>query len=331
MSLTKVAQKAGVSVSTVSRYVRGELQVQPGTARRIDAAIHEVGLKRNRRRLSSVLLVLPELSNPYFAHLAQTIAEAATRRSLRVLIAVSGGSPQREEEIVGRATASTEVDSAIFVSMSGDHAVLETVPAHFPLVVLDESLASVRGESWSYVGADHYGGAYQAVQYLLSKGHTLIAHVGGPAALASARERHRGYVDALTDRGIEPRADLFRAGPYSEAFGAASLPVFMRMKERPTAVFCASDIAAIGLLAASRSSEVHIPTDLSVIGFDGIPVGAWTSPQLATVVQPYLELAHEALDSIEHRWRGETKRSVSLPMVVSAGESVRAISTVADR
>ena len=322
MSMRAVAREAGVSASTVSRYLRGELRLNSETERRVEAALKTTGHVRRRNKLRSVALVLPELSNPYFSHLAQVFVEASQSRSLRTQIAVSNGSREREQEILDWALASPDVDSAVYVSMSGDEKVLGGVPAHFPLVLLDESLEVAERLQASYVGADHYGGAYQATQYLVSVGHSRIAHLAGPRNLRSARERLNGYREALQDRGIEFDEQLVLSGPYSEAFGAASLPRLRRIKNRPTAVFTASDIAAIGLISAGQHSGVRVPEDLSLIGFDGIPTGAWTSPRLATVVQPYSELAHMALDQIERQWRGEDTQPFNLPMTVAWGESV---------
>ena len=322
MSISAVARHAELSVSTVSRFLRGELRVSARTEERIRAAMEATGYRARPQPGRTVALIVPELSNPYFSQLAQEFADVAAARDVEVQILVSGGHQSRERSLLSKAVASSEVSAVVFVSMSGSAEVLETVPRNTPLVVFDERMEDDAGATRPFAGADNLGGAYQATAYLLSNGHRRIAHLGGPGALDSARQRLRGYRQALQDHGLAVDPHLVFEGPYSEAFGASVLPRLLRLKDRPTAVFAGSDIMAVGLAAAAPMHGVSIPADLSLIGFDGIEVGSWITPRLSTVVQPYEQLAQRALDHVEAAWTGRAVNPGLLPMQVRIAESV---------
>lgn len=322
MSMSAVAREAGLSVSTVSRFVRGELRVNNATEERIRAAMAAVGYELPRTQVRTVGLIVPDLANPYFSQLVQVIAEAARGRGVELLVLVSGGFEDREGELVRRCAATSEVDGVVLISMTGSAAVLAQRPADLPLVVLDERLEACGKETCPFVGADNFEGAYQATAFLLARGHRRIAHAAGPSALVSAQERLRGYREALAEAGLQVDPALVVEGPYSEAFGASALPRLLREKERPTAVFAASDIVAIGMAAAAPMVGTRIPEDLSLIGFDGIDVGAWLTPRLTTVVQPLPELARGALDRLDAAHAGSEPTCLLVPMHVRIAESV---------
>lgn len=328
MSISAVAREAGVSTSTVSRFLKGQLRVNAGTEERIRAAMQATGFAVPRRGVQHLGLVIPELSNPYFAQLTQAVTDAAHHRDAEVSVLVSDGREERERRIVAQCVEDgSGIDALVFVSMTGSSAVLDEVPEGFPFVVLDERLDGDRAEAHSFVGSEGFEGAYQATTFLLSRGHRRIGHVAGPGRLGSARERLRGYLRALRDAGIEPDPRLVFEGPYSESFGASALSQVMRLEEIPSAVFAASDVVAVGIAAAAPMHGVRIPEDLSVIGFDGIEQVAWVTPRLSTVVQPLAELARSALDEIEALADGTDPAVRLLPMKLRIAESVASART----
>lgn len=324
MSISAVARSAGVSPSTVSRFLKGQLRLSEETTARIRRAMQDTGFSVPRKGIRTLHLVIPELSNPYFAQLAQALTDAAHLRDLEVMVHVSGGREFREQKIVAQCAHEGAVSgaAAVFVSMTGSSTVLADVPADFPFVVLDERLEGPLADQRSFVGSDSFEGAYQATTALLSRGHRRIAHVAGPGKLGSARERLRGYLQALRDAHTEPDPRLVLEGPYSESFGANALSRIVRLDAVPTAVFAASDVAAVGITAAAPMHGIRIPEDLSVIGFDGIRQGAWVTPRLSTVVQPLADLAGRALDEAEAVSRGAEPSTRLLPMELRLGESV---------
>lgn len=324
MSISAVAREAGVSTSTVSRFVKGQLQVSAETEARIRAAMEATGFSAPHSEVKNLALIIPELANPYFAQLTQALTDAAHHRGLEVSVFVSDGLETRERRIVAQCArgGGTGVDAAVFVSMTGSSAVLVDVPEDFPFVVLDEGLDGSLAERRAFVGADNFEGAYQATTFLLSRGHRRIAHVAGPGELGSARDRLRGYLRALRDAGLETDPQLVLEGPYSQSFGASALSQVRRLADPPTAVFAASDIVAVGMAAAAPMHGVRLPEDLSLIGFDGIEQGAWVTPRLSTVVQPLAELARTALELVDAVSAGAEPTTRLLPMELRIAESV---------
>ncbi|GAA1486583.1 LacI family DNA-binding transcriptional regulator [Brachybacterium fresconis] len=326
MSISAVAREAGVSTSTVSRFLKGELRLSAETEARIREAMTATGFSLPRRRVQHLALVIPELSNPYFAQLTQAVTDAAHHRDLEVSVLVSDGLEARERRIVAKCArgGGLGIDAVVFVSMTGSGALLAEVPDDFPFVTLDERLDGELTEHRSFVGADNFEGAYQATTFLLSRGHRRIAHVAGPGHLGSARDRLRGYLRAVRDAGLEVDPQLVLEGTYSEPFGAHALSRILRLEDRPTAVFAASDVVAVGMAAAAPMHGIRIPQDLSLVGFDGIEQGSWVTPRLSTVVQPLEEIARHALDLVDAANDGAEPTAHVLPMELRIAESVAA-------
>lgn len=304
MTLKSVAQRAGVSTSTASRYLRGQLNVQPDTAARIDAAVSEVGYRvasRTPERDPGLIgMIVPDLTNPFFASLVETCTDIASARHLPLVIAVSGKSGEREETVSDLFASSDAVDGVIYVGMNRSNAILERAVADgLPVVVIDEEIdLQIPVDT---VTVDNYGGAYQATSYLIHQGHTSIAHVAGPPELSTTQDRMRGYLDALSDAGLPSSTDLVRHGPYTEQFGASVFPHLSRPGSDFTAVFVGSDIVAVGMLATAEVHGIRIPDDLSIVGCDGIRIGQWLRPKLTTLEQPIRPLAQAALDTLTRR------------------------------
>lgn len=304
VTLKSVAQRAGVSTSTASRYLRGQLNVQPETAARINEAVAAIGYRaantRPERGPGSIAMIVPELTNPFFASLVETCADIAAARHLPLVISVSGKSGEREEMVSELFANSQDVDGIIYLGMNRSNAVLEqAVDDGLPVVVIDEEIdLQIPVDT---VTVDNYGGAYQATSYLIHQGHARIAHVAGPPELSTTQERLRGYLDALSDAGLPSGADLVRHGPYTEQFGASVLPHLVRPGSDFTAIFVGSDIVAVGILATAELHGIRIPEDLSIVGCDGVRIGQWLRPKLTTLEQPIRALAQSALDTITQR------------------------------
>lgn len=304
-TLKHVAQQAGVSTSTASRYLRGQLNVQPETAARIDEAVAAIGYKvaapsQATTGMSTVAMVLPDLTNPFFAALAEECADLAAARGIVIVVAMSGKHGERESSLSQLLASNDSIDAIIYVGMNrSNDRLARAVAEGLPVVVIDEEIDLEFAVDT--ITVDNYGGAYQATRYLIQLGHTRIAHVAGPEELSTTQERLRGYIDALSDAGLRADPDLVRHGPYTEQFGASTLPYLTRPGKVPSAVFVGSDIVAVGMLGAAELHGLRIPEDLSVVGCDGIRVGQWLRPKLTTLEQPIQSLAQVALDTVSRR------------------------------
>ncbi|NDZ79536.1 LacI family transcriptional regulator [Streptomyces sp. SID10853] len=307
MTLTSVAQHAQVSASTVSRYLRGQLKVQPETAARIDAAVRELNYEvpvaapsGPRAGRPVIALVVPDLVNPFFADLAEEVAAAAAVSGVALVVGITGQQARRESLFSDFAASTEAIDGLIYVGMHRQNPRLtQAIADGLPVVLLDEEVASP--SEVDTIAVDNYSGAHQATSYLVQLGHRRIMHIAGPRELSTTRDRLRGYRDAMAHAGLEVDEDLVLHGPYTEQFGASTFPYLASAAHPPTAAFVGSDIVAVGILGAAELHGLRIPEDLSVIGCDGIRVGEWLRPKLTTLQQPVADLARTALEVVQNR------------------------------
>ena len=326
MTLTQVAREAGVSVSTVSRYLRGQLKVQDKTAQRIDNAVRATGYRvdRGARRDGFIAMVVPELTNPFYTSLAEECSTLAAEAGYSLLIAASGRQHARESALSAQLSGTDSIAGLIYAGMHRSNPELErAIAGGMPVVVIDEEVDLAPSTAVSTVTVDNYGGAYQATSYLATLGHRRIAHVGGPPGLLTSEDRLRGYRDALAAHGLEADEHLVLRGPYTEEYGASVVPYLTRA-DAPTAVFVGSDIVAVGLLSGAELQGLRIPEDLSVVGCDGIQLGQWLRPRLTTLAQPVRPLARAALEALSRAIDrpGETTRQVLPLQLVVRGSAV---------
>lgn len=305
-SLQSVANAAGVSTSTVSRYLNGTLTLRKETEARILDAVHTTGYERQRRkhavdpgRRRLVGLILPEIANQYYGLLADAIIEAADKQGFDTVVSSTMTNSLAQVRYVERLIA-LGVEGLLYVgNFSSNKALASASIAGLPIIVVDEEQRGVH--DIDQVLADDYSGAYQAVSYLVNLGHRSIALATGPAELHSVRERRRGYRDVLVRAGIDPDEQIDVSGSFNAEFGATALTQIISSDLRPTAVFAASDIIAIGLMGAARSLSVRVPEDLSVVGFDDIPMSRLVTPALTTVHTALDETARRAVSLLGRR------------------------------
>jgi LacI family transcriptional regulator len=316
-SIKEVALKAGVSVATVSRVVNGTGPVAEETRRRILETIEELryvphggarSLITNQTHTAGVLL--PDLYGEFFSEVIRGIDVAARGAGYHVL--VSGFHSDRAEiEAVLRALRG-RVDGLIVLSPDVDVQTLRrNLPDSLPVVLLN---CPVEDAAFDAINIDNFGGAYAMVRHLAGLGHRRIAILGGPADNADARERLRGYREALRAAGCEMSDELELEGNFGEDSGYRAACRLLELRPRPTAVFAANDSMAIGCLLALRESGVRVPADVAVAGFDDIPIARYITPALSSVHVPIAELGTRAMERLlaaipdknQHQRRQET-------------------------
>jgi DNA-binding LacI/PurR family transcriptional regulator len=303
VSIHEVARIASVSPSTVSRYLNGTLVLKGETKERVDGALQDTGyVHRPRRkrdapaRRSVVGVIVPELTNPYFAILAEEIIAAADQQSVSIVVFSAMSLPANESPHVELAQR-LNLDGLLYVGTSvHNDALNKALKIGFPVVVVDEPQELAL--ECHTVFQDDYSGAFQAVSYLAGQGHRQIGFVSGSSVMRTAQERLRAFSDVLRRHGVDPDKQFRGIGSFTEEYGATVMAQIMASERRPTAVFVASDIIAAGLVVAARSMRVRIPTDLSVVGYDDIPAARHLSPPLTTVRSPLADMARAAVDLI---------------------------------
>jgi LacI family transcriptional regulator len=305
-SLHDIAESALVSVSTVSRYLTGQLTLKADTESRILQAISDLGYSRSpraprgsRTRTSVVGLVVPQIGNTYFGRIADAVVKVAERQGVSVLICSTLNHARKQLDYV-ELLAEKEVSGIIYAgNYSSNRALSTLISKGSPVVVIDEALATA--PPVDSVLVDDYAGAYQAVAYLTNLGHQRIALVTGPSELNSVQERTRGYRDALAKAGIDADAQVLLRGAFNTEFGETAVSHLLAAEHPPTAVFAASDTIALGIVTAARSLGVRVPEDLSVVGFDDIPDAAVVSPSLTTVRTSVDRMASAAVELLVNR------------------------------
>lgn len=328
-SVRDVAQRAGVSVGTVSHVLNHPDRVATATRERVEAAIDDLGFVRSEaaRRLrdgssSLVGVVVLDISNPFFTEAARGIEDRLRADGCVPMLCSSDGEAERELEIM-RILAGQDVRGVI---VTPGPATLDNLPVltsrGIRVVLMDHPAIS---EDLSTVVADDVAGARAAVAHLLGLGHRRIGFINGPARVRQARDRRAGVLEALADAGLDPVDALVEVEGVSAgtgfsadagAVGAAAIldgavagsvgvgtsgsvgsqGALAAAGERPTALFCANDQLAIGAMRVVRARGLSIPEDMAIVGYDDVAVAGELITPLTSVRQPMRELGVTAAD-----------------------------------
>jgi LacI family transcriptional regulator len=324
-----VAKAAGVSVATVSRYLNNSLQLPKPTADRVRAAIDALGYQPNpharslsRGKSDTLGLVVPDITNPYFARLAAAVEREAARQGYGLTLCASLNTHEREREYLGRLSRMA-VDGVIFVTNHADDGSLaEPIAASSRrIVILDEDVAGVRA---SKVFSDNEQGGHLAGRHLIDMGHRRIAFFGGPEAMRSTQARLAGVRRAIAESGQPAEVTDVYCGDYSPEHGRACAERLMTTKSRATALLVSSDQIMIGALEIFRREGLRIPARLSVIGFDDIAPFLLFDPPLTSIRQPVEAMGRRAVDLLVRGLKGEDVDDVveHLPVELVLRESV---------
>lgn len=295
VSMADVAARAGVSAQTVSRVFNGSARVDPETRARVEAALAQMDYRPHRAaralrtgRTRTVGLVAATLATVGNSRMLQAVADAAAARDYAVVV-VTLGSGAGIADGLDR-LRDQDVDGAIVLN-EATRLLQDSTPADdLRLVVVD----SPPGGPFGVVQTDHAGTARDAVAHLLSLGHRTVAHVAGPAGAFAADERERGWRRALSEAGVASSPAMLVRGDWSAASGYAC-GATLAADPAVTAVFCANDQMALGLLRALADAGRDVPGDVSVVGFDDATDAAQFRPPLTTVHQDFDALGERAV------------------------------------
>jgi LacI family transcriptional regulator len=270
-TMRDVAQRAGVSLKTVSRVINAEPGVAAETALRVGGAIAELGFQRNDlarslrqgRSSSTIGLVIEDVGNPFYSGIAQAVERAARAHGCLLITSSCEEDPERELELV-QALLRRRVDALLIVPASRNHAYLpRELGGSTPIVFLDRPPEGIDADC---VLLDNQGGARMAVDHLLDQGHRRIAYIADPDTLYTAAERLAGYRHAMTAAGATIDPALVRLGSHDAAQAEAAVRELLALPtdRRPTALFCSNNRHTVGALHALRGLE----NEVALIGFD---------------------------------------------------------------
>ncbi|HEU4565456.1 MAG TPA: LacI family DNA-binding transcriptional regulator [Gemmatimonadaceae bacterium] len=302
-TITDVATHAGVSKATVSAVLNDAPSVKGSTRDRVLAAIELLNYRpaqpvgrAGARKLKSIGLLIKEVDNPYYAELVLGARTYASEHGYNLLVASSEGEYDAERRAVELLQA-MDVDGILATPVLGENADLshffELKRRNFPFVLLEQVL----GVPASLVDVDNVDASRRAVEYLLGQGHARIVHLAGPPYSMHSQERVDGVRHAYSaSRLIFSDRDIIVAGAHLEDGYDAGLAFFRDCppEERPTAVTCYNDLTAIGLWRALSELGLRVPEDVSIIGFDDIPLLEYLPVPLTTVRVPKFRMAQIA-------------------------------------
>lgn len=300
-TIKNVAQTAGVSIATVSRVINGFDNVNPETRDKILKVVTELNYSPNlaargliTKRTEGIGLLLPDLHGEFFSEIIRGVDETVQEHHYHLL--VSSSHNETKEIDAGLKFMRGRVDGLIVLSPQVESdLLLANLPKSLPVVLLN---CHISNPHFDTIVTDGFTGAREMVSYLLEIGHTRIAVIKGGEKNIESQERLRGYKAALSDRGFVNQSDLEFDGDFTEGSGRAAAQRILAMESRPTAIFACNDSMAIGAYGAIRDAGLNIPNDISVCGFDDVPVAQYLSPPLTTVHVPIHELGSMAINRI---------------------------------
>ena len=307
VGIKDVARLAGVSIGTVSNVVNRPQLVSDETRRRVQSAIDELGYVRDEsaRQLRAgssrimALLVL-DLANPFFVDLARGAEEAAHEAGLNVITCNSGQRVELESSYLSM-LAEQRVRGVLLSPVDTAGARLHAFArSGIPRVFVDRTVPEVEGSS---VAVDDVAGGALAARHLAETGHREIAMVNGPPVLAQCRDRESGARSAL--EGADVRLSVLESAALDVASGRDAGARLLGMSPRPTAVFCANDLLALGLLQAMVAAGVRVPEEMAIVGYDDIEFAGAAAVPLTSVRQPARKLGRTAAELLIAETSGE--------------------------
>lgn len=336
-TLAAIARLTGVSTPTVSKVVNGREDVAAETRAKVLAALEEAGYQSPGQRRTTagndvVDVAFDAINSNYAASVLDGILAQAARAGVEVVLSVTGNEPpdgldlgRRAQRLVDEGRAGVILVTSAFT----DSHLAAFRRRHVPVVVIDP-LNPPPSDVVS-VGATNWAGGKAAAEHLLDLGHRRIAYLGGPDSAECNQARLHGYLSALMSRGVEVDPELIRNGRFRVEHGVEGLTALLALDERPTAIFAGSDSIAVGVLREARRRGIHVPEELSLVGFDGTALAEDSVPALTSVAQPLHDMGRTALRTLLRQARGEELDShrVELATQLVVRESTAPVPTLA--
>lgn len=301
-NIVDVARTAGVSKATVSRVLSGQTEyLRPETRQRVLQAVDALGYRPSRvarslvsKRTQSVSLFISDVSNPFYPEVIHGVEDVALAHGYDVFLCNTNYEIARGMAFVN-SLLDKQVDGVLLMSSSmSDELVLKLATYRIPVVVLDWELATVEGVVGT-VAVDFATGIRAAVRHLVELGHRRFAHVAGPLRLRTACVRRDLFLTGLAEYGIAPDQVVVVEGNLRIEGGRQAAGQLLARPDRPTAVFAANDLTALGVLWEARALGSQVPHDLSIIGLDDIQLAAEVYPALTTVALERYDIGRKAM------------------------------------
>ena len=325
IDINDIAKMAGVSRSTVSRVLTNHKNVKPETAKKI----HEVMLHCNYRpnhvarglatgKINIIAMVVSNTVSPFNQELLDAVNAAVNGKSLLVGFCNTGNDSRSQEEGL-RDVLEYGFSTVVIANARNDESYAAIVKtARCPVVFLNRHMELL--SDYDAITIDNYLGGCLATRHLIEHGHSRIAMLTGPRESTTSAERLRGYVQTMRDAGLSPDESLIHEGDLSLESGyILAHMLFNGRKPRVSAVFAGSDMMAIGVINRCREMGVRVPEDLSIVGFDGIPLASSSIVNLTTVQHPFAQMGQLVAERVFARINGDDssrQRIILIPKLV---------------
>lgn len=322
-TIQEVAEKAGVSSTTVSHVVNNTRYVSPEARARVEAAMDELGYRPNalarslrRGQTHTLGLILPDSANPFFAEIGRAVEDAAFELGYSVILCNTEGDLDKEQLYMD-VLSKKQVDGIIFVA-AGDRtdSLRDLLRRKMSVVVVDRDLTGIEVDA---VLIDNQQGGYLATQHLIELGHRRIACISGPSNVTPSAERVIGYRNAMREAGLIVDEDLIRCGDFHAESGRSVAHGLLNRSSVPTALFVCNDMMAMGALRAAAEMGQRVPATLAVVGFDDIDLASYTTPRLTTVAQPKVDMGRRAVQLLIERLADKSlapRKEILLPHLI---------------
>lgn len=287
MNISEIARRANVSTATVSRTLNQSGPVKAATARKVWRAVTELNYVPNsharalvsgRSRMLGV--IVSDITNPFFPELLKSFELRAAEKTYDLLVTSTDYETTRMSACLRR-MLERKVDGVAIMTSEMDLGLIKELSSRgVPMVFMDVGQI---GPKMSHVAVDYGNGVRQAVDHVVELGHRHIAFISGPLDLHSARTRRQAFLEAMRAHGLSPEKKMVREGTHTAEGGREAMQGLLRLSKKPTAVIASNDWTAIGALNAIASAGLRVPQDISLVGFDDIPLVSYTTPPLTSV------------------------------------------------
>ncbi|MDI3548293.1 MAG: LacI family transcriptional regulator [Halanaerobiales bacterium] len=312
VTIKDIAERAGVSIATVSRVLNDSKPVSPELKRRVLKIIKETEYKPNalargliKNQTGLIGVIIPDIGNQTFASLIKGIEGVADQNKFDIIVSNSHGEVEKELEIFD-VFREKQLDGIIFSGVVFSEKHRQFFEKYkIPIVIVSQNFPQVELPS---VTIDNFRAAYDATTYLIKLGHKRIAMITGPLQdIAAGMDRYRGFRTALKEYGLEEREEYLKEGDFSLNSGYKAMGEILKSEVLPTAVFAACDKMAVGAMNCCFDSGYKVPEDISIVGFDDLEIATAVRPALTTIHQDHKEIGAIAARLLINRIRGEEK------------------------
>jgi DNA-binding LacI/PurR family transcriptional regulator len=311
MDILQVAKRANVSTATVSRVLNGFPGVREKTMARVRRAIAEMNyvpnpnarsLRVGRTRLFG--LIISDVNNPFFPELIDAFEGLAAARGIEVIFTHTNYDPKRLDSCIRRMVERSVDAIAVMTSEVEEGSLRQAAKAGVPVVLMNQRKLA---DQYPNVLVEYETGFREALEHLLALGHREIGFIAGPQWLDSAQGRKEAFKSALRAHALHVKNEWIATGDMRVEGGRAAMEKLLALKRRPTAVLASNDLMAVGALQAAHAAKIRVPEELSIIGFDDLPIAGMVHPPLSTIRHPRREVAARAFDCLQQALQGKAR------------------------